>query len=355
MRATLRMAASILVVVAVGRGRADAQVTPDYADVPYATEHELNKLDIYLPDATPGPFPVIVWIHGGGWQGGSKASASQRAAQLLPLGFAVVGIDYRLSQDAIFPAQIHDCKAAIRWLRANAATYNLDPARIGVWGSSAGGHLVALLGTSGDVPAAEGTVGGNLAFSSRVQAVADYFGPTDLLQMQLDVTTPPGSAIDHDAPTSPESKLIGFGGPGEGIGVLRANQANPNPPFPEKMFLVILANPVVHVTADDPPFYIAHGTVDTTVPMGQSTRLSAALGALGLEHTYNIVAGAGHGMPASVDALVLEFFQNQFTRTAGPVPAASVRGLAAMALAIAAAGAMIFRGGRYPPIRYRAR
>lgn len=317
-----------------------AQVTPDFADVPYATLHERNVLDIYLPDGFPGPHPVVVWIHGGAWLGGDKSSAAGRAAQLLPLGFAVVGINYRLSQHEIFPAQIHDCKGAIRWLRANAAIYNLDPNRIGVWGSSAGGHLVSLVGTSGGVAAAEGNVGGNLGFSSRVQAVADYFGPTDLLHIQLDVTTPPGSAFNHDDPGSPESRLIGFDDPGQGIGVLRANQSNPSPPFPEKMALVILADPIVHATADDPPFYIAHGTVDTTVPMGQSTKLATRLSQLGVEHTYNIVSGAGHGMPPSVDSLVVDFFEEKLL-VSGPVPATSFWTMVVMGCLITIGGTIV--------------
>jgi acetyl esterase/lipase len=315
---------------------AAAQPTPDYADLPYATEHVRQKLDLYLPDGAVPPYPVIVWIHGGGWQAGDKSTAAPRAAQLLPHGFAVVGVNYRLSGQEIFPAQIHDCKGAIRWLRANANIYGLDPARIGVWGSSAGGHLVALLGTSGDVTAAEGDVGGNLAFSSRVQAVADYFGPTDLLNINLDVTTPPGSTIDHDAPTSPESRLIGFDDPGQGIGVLRANQSNPAPPFPEKMALVTLANPVTHVTADDPVFYIAHGTMDTAVPRAQSTRLANALAAAGVTRTYNQVAGAGHGMPPSVDALVVTFFRQRLGSQSTAVPATAAWVVALVGLVLCA-------------------
>ncbi len=127
---------------------------------------------------------------------------------------AVASVDYRLTSQAglygafpvTFPAQIEDVKGAIRFLRANAGTYGLDPTRFGAWGSSAGGHLAALVGTSGGVAALEGTTGGNLAFSSSVQAVCGWFGPIDVLQMNPDVTTPPGSGIDHDATTSPESR-----------------------------------------------------------------------------------------------------------------------------------------------------
>jgi len=134
---------------------------------------------------------VIVWVHGGAWLGGSKDRCP--ALSFLRDGFAVASVNYRLSQHALFPAQIEDCKAAVRWLRAQATTYMLDPDRIGVWGASAGGHLVALLGTTGDVK--EFDTGGHLAHSSRVQAVCDFFGPTDFTRMSQFPST-----MDHDAP-----------------------------------------------------------------------------------------------------------------------------------------------------------
>jgi len=321
--------------------RCFGQSTPDFVDLPYAFQHARQVLDIYLPPAGAGPFPVVVWIHGGAWQEGNKGSAAHYADLLLPEGIAVVGINYRLAQHAIFPAQIHDCKGAVRWLRANAATYNLDPNRIGAWGSSAGGHLVALLGTSGGVSAAEGTVGGNVTFSSRVQAVADYFGPTDLLNINLDVATPPGSSLNHDAPNSPESRLIGFDQAGEGIGVLRANQTNPNPPFPAKLALIALANSITHVTADDPAFYLAHGTDDTVVPKMQSTKLANALAAAGVPPMYDMVTGAGHAMPASEDALIVDFFVQQFILSPQVVPATDHWGVGITGLTIAAMGTLI--------------
>jgi acetyl esterase/lipase len=140
--------------------------------------HERQRLDLYLPPAGDRPTPVIVWVHGGGWAGGSKARTP--ASRMVQAGFAVAAINYRLSQHAIFPAQIHDCKAAIRWLRAHAAEYRLDPKHIGVWGSSAGGHLVALMGTSNGVADLEGQLG-HPEQSSDIQAVVDWFGPTDFL------------------------------------------------------------------------------------------------------------------------------------------------------------------------------
>jgi len=153
--------------------------TTDYHNLPYVTDgHERQKLDLYLPKAEK-KLPLIIWIHGGAWLAGSKTDGVP--LNYLAEGYAVASINYRLSQHAIFPAQIEDCKAAVRYLRANAQKYNLDPNCFGAWGPSAGGHLVALLGTAGDVN--EFDTGKNLAVSSRVQAVVDYFGPTDLLQM----------------------------------------------------------------------------------------------------------------------------------------------------------------------------
>ena len=163
------------------------------------------KLDIYLEDSSETKkLPLIVWIHGGAWRAGSKNFTP--AIPMAKQGYVVASIQYRLSQEAIFPAQIEDCKAAIRWLRAHADEYRIDPERIGVWGSSAGGHLVALLGTSGDVKELEGKHG-NLDQSSRVQAVCDFFGPTNFLKMDEDAI--PGGPIVHDAPNSPESQLVG--------------------------------------------------------------------------------------------------------------------------------------------------
>ena len=148
-------------------------------NLPYvANGHERQRLDLYLPEKAEGRLPLIVWIHGGAWWAGSKEDCP--AVPLAAKGYAVASINYRFSQHAVFPAQIEDCKAAIRWLRANAAKYHLDADHIGVWGASAGGHLVALLGTTGGVKELEGK-GGNLDQSSRVQCVVDWFGPTDFV------------------------------------------------------------------------------------------------------------------------------------------------------------------------------
>src|SRR5208337_2774380 len=158
--------------------------------------HERNRLDLYLPEKAEGRLPLIVWIHGGGWRAGNKENPP--GLGLVGHGYALASINYRYSQQAVFPAQIEDCKAAIRWLRANAKKYNLDTKHIGVWGASAGGHLVALLGTTGSVKELEGT-GGNLDQSSQVQCVLDWFGPTDFAKM--------GGWQGN--PDSPMAKLVG--------------------------------------------------------------------------------------------------------------------------------------------------
>jgi acetyl esterase/lipase len=165
--------------------------------------HERNKLDLYLPGDRPEPnkpLPLIIWVHGGAWQGGSKENCPARS--FVQKGYAVASINYRLSQHAIFPAQLQDCKAAVRYLRANADKYSIDPNRFGAWGASAGGHLVALLGTAGDVN--DFDKGPSLRVSSKVQAVCDFFGPTDFLKIADFPST-----MNHTAADSPESKLIG--------------------------------------------------------------------------------------------------------------------------------------------------
>ena len=147
--------------------------TKSLRNVAYVTNgHERHKLDLFIPAGTTNALPLIIWVHGGAWMGGSKEQCP--ALPYLQKGYAVASINYRLSQHAIFPAQIEDCKAAVRWLRAHAKENNLDPDRFAVWGASAGGHLVALLGTAGDVKKFD--VGPNLEVSSRVQAVVDCFG-----------------------------------------------------------------------------------------------------------------------------------------------------------------------------------
>ncbi len=256
-------------------------------DIEYARVGEKRLLlDLFLPEQAKGPLPLVVWVHGGAWSGGDKSST--QAVGLLRQGYASASISYRLSHEATFPAQIHDCKAAIRWLRAHAEEYGLDADHIGVWGSSAGGHLVALLGTTGDERELEGDVGGNREYSSRVQAVCDWYGPSDFLT----IADAP-SNLKHNAPDSPEAKLIGGA-------------------IPENRPAALRASPTTYVTGDDPPFLIMHGDQDMVVPINQSEILYERLKKAGVEATYLPLEGAGHGGPEFVTPenlqVVREFF-----------------------------------------------
>ena len=256
-------------------------------DVAYVKDgHERQVLDLYVPEDASEPLPVIIWIHGGGWMNGSKDGCPPLRKGYAQKGYAVASINYRLSGHATFPAQIEDCKAAIRWLKAHAEEHHLDPQRFGVWGSSAGGHLVALVGTSGDVK--EFDVGEYLDQSSRVQAVCDFYGPTDF---KVFVTTE--GYTDHANPQSPESKLIG--------GAVLENQ--------EKVDRV---NPITYVTKDDPPFLIVHGSADPVVPINQSQLLLAALQKEGIKADFHTIEDAKHGGPEfaapEIDTMVAKFF-----------------------------------------------
>lgn len=257
---------------------------PPLRDIEYIPNgHERNKLDIYIPKDIDddSQLPLIVWVHGGAWRAGSKDRCP--ALRFLDKGFVVASINYRLSQHAIFPAQITDCKAAIRYLRANAKKYNIDPHRIGVWGSSAGGHLVALLGTTGSVKKFD--VGPNLQYSSTVQAVCDFYGPTNFAKMSSFHST-----MDHDAPNSPESILIGG-------------------PVQETPQGVRNADPITYVTKDDPPFLIVHGDKDPLVPHNQSELLYDALKKANVKAKFHTVKGGGHGFKdPQVDSMVNKFF-----------------------------------------------
>jgi acetyl esterase/lipase len=221
--------------------------------------HERQKLDLYVPMAGEGPFPLIVWIHGGSWTYGSKEECVP--VPWASKGYAVASINYRLSQDARFPAQIEDCKAAVRWLRARAQEYRIDRDRLIAWGDSAGGHLAALLGTTGD-----DAEPGPPHESSRVQAVIDWYGRADLSP----VCTDPAMA-EHAV-----ARLLGGSGPQMADSALRAS-------------------PIAHVSADDPPFLIMHGDRDATVPVQQSEIFAAALQRARVPVTLVILNGVGHG------------------------------------------------------------
>lgn len=274
------------------RGVRAASQSEVIKNLPYQNdEHPRHQLDLYLPkdQSNDGKRPVIVWIHGGGWRAGSKDGGAPALAKFMKEGFVVACINYRLSTEVAFPAQILDCKSAIRWLRANSEKYNLDNQRFGVFGSSAGGHLAALVGTSGDV--SEFDKGLHLDQSSRVQAVCDFYGPTDF---SVFVTTP--GFESHAGPRAPEALLMG--------GTIE-----------EKPEVAKLLNPITHVSEDDPSFLIVHGTKDATVPLNQSQLMYEALEKNKTAVHLHQLEGAGHGGPAfasdEVSGMVIDFFVSQ--------------------------------------------
>lgn len=266
-------------------------------DVKYVLDGDAAQvLDIYYPeDKTATPRPLLVWIHGGGWSGGSKAGMPYLSR--LADGYVVASIEYRFSQKAVFPAQIQDCQAAIRFLRANADKYHIDPKLVGVGGASAGGHLAALVGTSGgdakDTPKFP-KIGGNDTQSDRVQAVCDIFGPanfwTVIKQAEADKDT---VNIFKWNQGDPYSKLIG-GGLGEDRAKCDA------------------VSPVHYVSKESPPFLILHGDRDTLVPYAQGEELAELLKKAGVEVTLQRLPGAGHGGPQfslpAVNELTKKFF-----------------------------------------------
>ena len=267
-------------------------------NIPYAgTDNPRQCLDLFLPKkrVSDAPLPVIVFVHGGAWRAGDKRSGQGRVRPFVESGrYAGVSVGYRLTDEAHWPAQIHDCKAAIRWIRANAKAHGLDPDRIGVWGTSAGGHLVAMLGTSAGVAAMDGDLGPHATLSTRVTCVVDFFGPTDFLQM--DSHRVPGSKMAHDPPDSPESILVGG-----------AIQEHPD--------RVAAANPITYVTADDPPILIMHGDDDRLVPIHQSEIFETALQKAGVDVTFVPVKGAGHGLRgAHISDQVTAFFGRHLGR-----------------------------------------
>ena len=301
-------------VVFLAAGVLFAAFGQTYSGLSYATVAS-DKLDIYMPTGGGKPYPVIVWIHGGGFSSGSRTegNASQLAGMFGRLGVAIVSIDYRLSGVAQWPAQIQDCKAAIRWIRANAATYTFDPNRIGAAGGSAGGHLSSMLGTAGGIGLdtlgtaimdLEGTVGGNNQYSSGIQAVCDMYGPIDLLSLNdaCPQGNPTVSTIDHDAAGSPEGLLMGA--------MIQT--------IPDK---TKMASPLSFVSSDDPPFLIVHGDRDASIPVCQSIKFSDSLkkafAANKKECTLIQLPTQGHGFSVTVaqDSIIAFFTRTLVSNT----------------------------------------
>jgi len=271
---TLLLAACAAASVALG-GCSQALPQPDHANVAYAAVSPAQKLDLYLPKGK-GPFPLVINIHGGGFMMGSKDMLDAPIAEaLLAKGIAVASIDYRLSGEARFPAAIEDAKTAVRFLRANAASYKLDPDRFLAFGQSAGGNLASLVGTTGNTAVFDNPALGNAGVSSSVIAVIDWFGPSDFSQMDNQARQQ-GCTPDHDAADSPESKYLGA----------------PVPTVPDK---VRAANPITYIDTADPAFLLQKGTEDCMVPVGQSRMLADALRAGRVPVTFEMLEGAGHG------------------------------------------------------------
>lgn len=249
--------------------------------VPYAATSPSQTLDLYLPAPTGSPAPLVVLIHGGAFAMGDSSMEAQKAQALVDAGFAVASINYRLSGEALFPAGAQDAKAAVRFLRANAEEYGIDPDRIGAWGSSAGGWLASMLGVTGNQETVfDDPELGNADVSSAVQAVVSWFGPTDFATMDeqaADVAACSGQAQVHGSADSPESRWLG--------GALAD--------VPEITAQTDLG---AYVASDStaPGFYFVHGDSDCNVPDGQSRQLAAVLDEAGVSQSVTIVEGAGH-------------------------------------------------------------
>lgn len=255
---------------------------------------EAQRLDIYLPEKpSDTPLPLIVHIHGGGWKAGNKFPCP--VVGMVYKGYAVASIEYRFSQKAIFPAQIQDCQAAIRWLRAHAKKYGFDTERIGVIGGSAGGHLSALVGTAGGKSAFP-PIGGNEDQSDRVQAVCDIFGPADFT-----------TVMKHAAEDQNVKNIFAFNTPSDPYSSLIGTRLDDKPKAQA-------VSPVHYVTKDNPPFLILHGTHDTLVPYEQSVQLAAALKEKGIPVWLQTIPGGGHGGPAFSNAKVLQLTQDFFDK-----------------------------------------
>ena len=254
---------------------------PTYTDLAYAP-HWRQRIDLYIPQDRPGPFPVVIYFHGGGWLAGDKTLAERYADDLLARGLVLAAVNYRFSYQATFTALLYDCKGAVRWLRAHAGEYDIDPTRFAAFGESAGGHLASLVGTVSGDPTLEGNVGGNAAYSSHVQAVVHGYGPTDLFQL----------ALFNDQRGSEISELIGHD-----IYDIIAHQSDPS--YASWVSLVNSANPAQHAAIDDPPAYIIHGAIDDVVPASQSELLAEALDSAGAPETLRLMPGVGHEIPDS--------------------------------------------------------
>lgn len=271
-------------------------------DIAYATSSPFQKLDLYLPEgeAPEAGWPLIIFIHGGAWMMCDKRDIQLTTPLTLrEFGFALASINYRLSSEATFPAQIYDVKAAIRFLRGNAARWQLDSGRFAAWGCSAGGHLAALAGTTNGVPVMEDLSMGYAEVSSTIHAVIDYFGPTRLDLMDPYLKQTGAGTPDHLHPESPESRLLG------GVPTDRPGQ-------------VIAASPDTWVTRDCPPVFLAHAPMDPIVPVQHSVMLAQKIASIAGDDKVRLrfVQNAGHATPefdaGELTAEVIDFLTDSF-------------------------------------------
>jgi acetyl esterase/lipase len=265
-----------------------------YMNVPFALipGYRMLRLDLHVPREAAQPVPVVVYASGGAWTLVAKHFGPW---MFLPAaGYAVAVVEYRVSGEARFPAPLHDLKGAVRWLRAQASTYHLDPERVGAWGSSAGGYLMAMLAVTNGMPAFEGDVGGNVEQSSSVLSVIDHYGATDLAAMAEDTNGIPGVMEQFGTATSPETRLLGY-----------IPQEHPEE--------AAKANPATYVSNETVPFLIMHGDADTRLGIGQSRRFYQALRDAGVDVTFEVISGANHGSPEfdtdEAHALALGFLE----------------------------------------------
>lgn len=286
----------------IDAGKAAIESSRYWLDIDYVGDHVVgHRLDIHLPKNGKSPFPTIIVIYGSAFFSNSSKGIVFRdglCQKLMENGFAVVSINHRSSRDAIFPAQIHDVKAAIRFVRANSQKFSLDNSFIGITGWSSGGHLSTLAATTNSTKTfnlngvsidLEGNLGSFTRISSHVDAVVDWFGPTDFLIMDEC-----GSTISHDDINSPESTLIG--------GLIQEN--------PDK---VALANPITYVNKSNPPFLIFHGDKDPLVPLCQSEKLYEKLQDAGVKSEFVVIPGGGHGPGVLIEKnfdKAIEFLKN---------------------------------------------
>lgn len=296
----LLAAVSVIFVLFVGATSQKPEPISVHRNIFYVdkSQNPFQQLDLYVPEGE-GPFPVVVWIHGGAWVAGDK-NHPLAVPLMVSQGFAVASINYRLAQHEPHPAQINDCKEAVRWLRKHAAQYKLDPNKIGAWGHSAGGHLTALLGTTGDIAViAEGNEPKDEKRETAVQAACDWAGPTDFASIPKQQG--PDAELDFNDPNGPLAILMAGN-----------SQAARNG-----------ASPVNRLSSDDAPLLIVHGKRDTVVPSAQSSELADKMTAAGLKVECLIVPDEGHTLSSrtAVERTIEFFKKNLQSSPDSPTPA----------------------------------